>query len=1285
MTFLGSDALHVTPSERVSILVNDLTVSVDSKDAETGAISILDSLSFDLPQGNMMAIMGGSGAGKTTLLNVLAQRTSINSAHLNFSGSIDYSCPQYDEKNRISTAYMVQEDFFMPGLTLEETLKYQAELRLGSVTSDARAELIETLLQLLELDRRRHEMVKSFTGQVNLSGGEQRRVSLAIQLLSKPQVLFLDEPTTGLDTSSALTLVSVLKKLASPEIGITIILSIHQPRAEVISLFDKLCVLTRGGRLVYFGSLSESVDYFTGLEGIGAVQKVSSSHDAFAIINKIMEVSVKDTSSIEKEVESSRITDLLVHHWRAEHRSSCDLTPIEQKRHFQNNLKLFRPAEPLPLHKELYVLIRRSALISIRDRISLLSFHGGGAILAVLMGWLFFKPEPNLSGIRSITSSLYSLLEMVGFTPLMMEASRLWAADGIHFVREYKERCVSIKGFVISRRLSKLFIEDVPLALIFSVITYFMWGLRLGETYSDTGNGIYFGIYFTITLVVVICGMSLALLCFALASSFSVSLMILNICYQIQNSGCGYFVNSKTMPVYVRWIKYLAFFWYAFGGLTSNQYTDWEGKCPFPAGSKQCHEYTGNYQLRVLGFPRHWAIPAVGYLLAWMAAFNLMAMLAFYFKSYDIEMASKKKNRIGGDSDAQEVDQQYSLLTSSVSNEKEVEYFEGPSIKAKNVTLSVKVKNSQKLFSPKTSRVLLDNVTASFQANSVNVIMGPSGGGKTTFLNFLASRLGNSSFSSSGEIILNNHQEVSPSKLAKLSAYVTQVDNLLIPQLTVRETLYYQACLRLPASSHKTIPTHLNQLMRSTGLIDCADTPIGSEIIKGISGGEKRRVSIAIQLLGKPQILFLDEPTSGLDSATSASILALLKQLAQSGTTIITTLHQPSKEMFAQFDTLTLLARGGHVVYDGTTTDLPRYLISIGHDCPKSNNVADHILDLLSSCSGESNEQLQARIAYLIQSWEQNISADQRTTGASDDRTTIAASEDDTIVASSEIDFGRKRGPEIPWYILFKTVCMRQFVVSYRDVDIMMARLWTVVILGLIFSLFFAPLKHTQSGISNRLGLTQSIANVYFCGLVNNLSIYPSQRDLFHQEYKDKTYGVAIFHSAYFLVEIFFEIIPSAFFSTVVVFIIGLPRTSEMFFSLFLCTVFAINCGDAAGIFFNSIFTHMGLVTNLVMNMFTIGVFMAGTMSLQMPKFFRVWNYLNPTKYLVQICTNLGFRNAKFKCSRGVECSLTSGKAVLEEYGLEADVKLSIIALVACLVIYRAVSITTSYVRVKWF
>ena len=204
----------------------------------------------------------------------------------------------------------------------------------------------------------------------------------------------------------------------------------------------------------------------------------------------------------------------------------------------------------------------------------------------------------------------------------------------------------------------------------------------------------------------------------------------------------------------------------------------------------------------------------------------------------------------------------------------------------------------------KSTKTLLDNVTASFQANKVNVIMGPSGSGKTTLLNYLSNRLSrNSKFIALGSIRLNGIQEISRDQLSKISAYVTQHDSSLIEQLTVRETLYYQAKLRLPLDQHKFIPTIINKLIRQTGLVDCADTLIGSEYVKGISGGEKRRVSIAIQLLSRPKVLFLDEPTSGLDSSTAETILTLLGELAkENNTTIILTIHQPSEQLFYKFD-----------------------------------------------------------------------------------------------------------------------------------------------------------------------------------------------------------------------------------------------------------------------------------------------------------------------------------------------------------------------------------------------
>lgn len=1261
----GSQALFVPENERVSLDVNNLAVCVKSKDSETGKVPILDRVSFELPTSNIMAIMGGSGAGKTTLLNVLAQRLNINHSTMSFSGSVNYST---DSNGKITTAYMQQEDVFLPGLTLRETLLYQAELRMPKATKFEREELVDSLLLLLQLNHRVDEIVKSFTNLINLSGGEQRRTSLAIQLLNKPALLFLDEPTTGLDTTSALTLVRILRKLASPEIGITIILSIHQPRPEIAALFDKLCVLARGGRLIYCDPLTDANAYFARLHESNLVEKIDEDNDSFAIFNTLMTMSVKLTRTASEEARTSMIVDRLVEMWRTEHSKEFDLSHEEEKKQFKQNLKVFNSAQPLPLWKEVCVLTRRTFKLSYRDRVSLLALNGTSLVLAIILGWMFYKPTPDLAGIRSITSALYVVLEVLGFAPLLMELERLWQHDGVFFFKEYREQCVSIPGFVISRRLGKLILEDIPVSLLFSVVTYFMWGLRLGDDLSGANDATYhFGIFFAVAFLITAISFTTGFLCFTLGADFSISALISNAFYQLQNSGCGYFVNSATMPVYVRWVKYLAYFWYGFGALNANQYTDWMGKCPYPSDDSRCTEYSGNYQLETLGYPQNWIAEPIGILIAWWIGFNVLSMLSLGFRNYDMAVAKKKKNRIGGDDE--EEDKKLLDLSSECTDDKHRIESESVGINVRHITLSVKVRESRSLLAKRVNRVLLDNVTANFKPNAVNVIMGPSGGGKTTFLNFLADRLSKtSSFSRSGLIFLNDTIEVAPSEFSKISAYVTQHDNLLIPQLTVRETLYYQAKLRMPVSEHYRIPSVIALLLRRTGLVDCADTPIGSANVKGISGGEKRRVSIAIQLLGKPKILFLDEPTSGLDVATSSSILTLLHELASEGTTIILTIHQPSKEMFWQFDSMVLLARGGFVVYNGDVDRMPQYFQRHGQACPKEVNFADHVLDVVSKRAGETTEQSLSRVNYMIQAWKEEDQTNEKLTHA-----------------PTSLDLTKYHPVSVPTWVAFKTVLHRTTIVSLRSTDVMFARIFQVCALGAIYALFFAPLKGNVQGISNRLGLTQSVINLYFCGLINNLSIYPYQRDLFHQEYKDSAYNTLVFHSAYFLVEIPFEIAPCLFFSVLVVFGIGLPRDAGMFFSMLLTSTLITNCGDSFGIICTSIFEHLGLATNLLANLAMVAIFMAGTMSLHMPEFFKGLNYINPCKFAVQICVNLAFPGQTFDCGGSTDCLLSTGDAVLSYYGLHAKVGNAIGAFVGCVVIYRLVAVSCSYVRVKWF
>lgn len=240
-------------------------------------------------------------------------------------------------------------------------------------------------------------------------------------------------------------------------------------------------------------------------------------------------------------------------------------------------------------------------------------------------------------------------------------------------------------------------------------------------------------------------------------------------------------------------------------------------------------------------------------------------------------------------------------------------------------------------------RTILHGITGMVSPGEILAILGPSGSGKSTLLSALAGRLQAAGHGFTGTILCNNKKR--SKQISKRIGFVTQED-VLYPHLTVRETLIFCSLLRLPRTLLKKEKISVAEsVISELGLSKCENTIIGNGFIRGISGGERKRVSIGHEMLINPSLLILDEPTSGLDSTAAHRLVSTLESLAQKGKTIVTSIHQPSSRVYQMFDSVLVLSEG-RCLYFGKGNEAMSYLESVGLKPSFPMNPADFLLDL---------------------------------------------------------------------------------------------------------------------------------------------------------------------------------------------------------------------------------------------------------------------------------------------------------------------------------------------------
>ncbi|CAJ1936086.1 unnamed protein product [Sphenostylis stenocarpa] len=450
--------------------------------------------------------------------------------------------------------------------------------------------------------------------------------------------------------------------------------------------------------------------------------------------------------------------------------------------------------------------------------------------------------------------------------------------------------------------------------------------------------------------------------------------------------------------------------------------------------------------------------------------------------------------------------------------------------------------------SGKNSKLILHRLTGYAQPGKLLAIMGPSGCGKSTLLDALAGRLG-SNIKQTGKILINGHKQ----ELAYgTSGYVTQ-DDAMLSCLTAGETLYYSAQLQFPNTMSKTEKKErADATLREMGLQDAINTRVGGWSCKGLSGGQKRRLSICVEILTHPRLLFLDEPTSGLDSAASYYVMSGIASLnLRDGIqrTIVASIHQPSSEVFQLFHDLCLLS-SGETVYFGPASDANQFFASNGFPCPSLYNPSDHYLRIINkdfkqdADEGITNEEA---TNILVSSYK-----------SSEYRNHVQ----NEIVKISENDSGAVGKKKKKMHAAFRTQCLvllkRSSIQIYRDISNYWLRLIVFIAVSVSMASIFYHLGPSMRSIQERGSLLCFFVSVLnFMTLIGGFSPLMEEMKVFKRERLNGHYGVTAFLIGNTFSAVPYTLIISLIPGAIVNYLSGLHKGVENFL-YFASVLFAI-------------------------------------------------------------------------------------------------------------------------------
>ncbi|KAK4120366.1 hypothetical protein N657DRAFT_693082 [Parathielavia appendiculata] len=1167
------------------------------KPGSSSARAILNGLSGIVKPGEMLLVLGSPGSGCSSFLRTIANQSPLTvHGDLSFAG---IPAAAFKKSHSRETIYLPEEDKHIASLTVRQTIAFALRSslpsRLGGTSTVTN--LVEAIAKLLGLG---HALETPVGGAFTpgISGGERKRVSIAEVFAAGSSVQSFDNSTRGLDSSTALDFARALR--AFTDIGNkATIATLYQAGEELYSQFDKVILLDKGHQ-VFFGSTTQARSYF---EELGFIHVEGQTTAEFLVTVTDPNTRTAKPGSL---AEGIKTPEDLASAFKASRYYKSILSEIEAY-----NLEQAGSATPLPSDKyrlsypaQVRECLRREFHLVLGQRRVYFVKWLTTIILCLLCGSAYFDIDNTAQGAFTRGGILYFSLIINGW----LQFPELFDA---HTNRPVVERQAQLHVTRPSAVAVARFLIDLPLIafqhVIFIIGFYFLARLQLEA-------GKFFFFYLTLFVSTV---------CFSnLLRMFASYVGTLDDCFRYGGFSCtvlllfaGFLIPPVDMTAAFGWLHYINPMYYGYENLFVNEFEGLSLACHdniVPSDGVTGHQtcairgavpgdtlVSGSQYFETFGFDISHKWRNIGIMIAIALAYLLAAVVGSETRRFTpqggaplifTKRPDKTSKKPSDKADVEKAAPTMQALNSGISV---------PGNKLGELALTWRDINVNI-----GGNEILKGISGFARRGELTALCGASGAGKTTLLTALSQT--NFAGDLQGEVLVDGRPP--DENYRKTIGFAQQMD-LHDGTATVREALEFSALLRQPNDySREEKLAYVDKVLETLDLVDVQHVLIGED--GGGLGVERlKRVTIAIELVARPQILFADEPTSGLDSQGAARIVHFLKHVARQGQAVVVTVHQPSALLFSQFDNLLALSSEGRQLYFGRVADALSYFARHGAVSPPGANPAEFILETVGAGINARNNDKGA-------TWASNWSASPELAGL-----------------LTEIDHGIKRRPssgsvagtppkssynatvfEQTW-LLTKRMLLGQ----WRNPPYMYSKIWVHVISGILVGFTFFQIGTSPQDLQNRSFSVFFI--LFLCNAIVNVILaryfFASLYWLF-REGPSHAYGWVAFVTSTILAEI-----PGAVLVTVLYFVLwyfpsGLPLEEAGYIFLFLLTyeVFQV----LLGLFMMALSPDLGVAGNvLVFIVCTLNWFNGIIVPFhQLQVFWRSWlYYLSPFTYLL--------------------------------------------------------------------